>query len=222
MILLISGGVTNKDLLSEFLLGKHGPVDAIVAADSGVEILATLGTKPDFLVGDFDSFSGDLDALLSDESIVVKRLNPIKDDTDTESALRWIIELINNGRISRGPIVILGATGKRIDHLMANISILGIALEAGLESYIIDQYNRIRLWEGGRPLVLSKKDGYDFVSIFPIGGDVKGLSLEGFKYPLKDFDLSGFNSLGVSNEISVQEATIAFKEGFLLVVEAVD
>lgn len=222
MILLISGGVTNKDLLSEFLLGKHGPVDAIVAADSGVEVLAKLGTKPDYLVGDFDSFSGDLDALLNDESIVTRRLNPIKDDTDTESALRWIIELINSGRISRAPIVILGATGKRIDHLMANISILGIALGAGLDAFIVDSYNRIRLIAGGKPIVLSKKDGYDFVSVFPIGGDVKGLTLDGFKYPLKDFDLSGFNSLGVSNEISAREATIAFKEGFLLIIEAVD
>ena len=52
----------------------------------------------------------------------IRRLNPIKDDTDTEYAIRLAI---SEGARS---IVLLGATGSRIDHVLGNISLLGIGI----------------------------------------------------------------------------------------------
>ena len=52
------------------------------------------------------------------------KLNPMKDDTDTEAAIRLAIE---KGAQS---ITLLGATGSRIDHVLANIELLGIGLTA--------------------------------------------------------------------------------------------
>ena len=46
--------------------------------------------------------------------------------------------------------------------------------------------------------------------------------LRGFKYPLTDYCLRGFCSIGVSNEIMEEEAEIAFDGGILLVIESKD
>ena len=45
---------------------------------------------------------------------------------------------------------------------------------------------------------------------------------EGFKYPLDNYCMSKFNSLGISNEITEAEARISFSDGIMVVVEAVD
>ena len=55
-------------------------------------------------------------------------LNPEKDDTDTEYAIR---EAIRRGAME---IVVIGATGTRIDHVLGNISLLGIGLEEQITS----------------------------------------------------------------------------------------
>lgn len=228
MILLVTGGKIDEAILSEYLLGKHGVIDMIMAADKGVEGLIKLGAKPDYLVGDFDSFSGDLDALLSDSSIVVKRLNPVKDDTDTESALRWILELVEAGHnISHDAfgtcdIVIIGGTGTRIDHILGNISILGIPMEKGYTACLVDSCNRIRMINSKMPTVIKAGEFGDYVSVFPVGDSASGVDLSGFKYPLKDARLTWFNSLGVSNEIIDTEGHITVKEGALIVVESKD
>ena len=71
----------------------------------------------------------------------IREFNPVKDATDTEIALRLAIEL----RVQK--LWIFGATGTRLDHVLSNIHILKIPHDAGVEAYIIDECNRISLWE---------------------------------------------------------------------------
>ena len=73
------------------------------------------------------------------------------------------------------------------------------------------------------PLVLQKKDQYGkYVSLLPYSDQVRGVTLTGFKYPLTDYTMGGFNSLGISNEITEEEAVISFMDGQLLVIESRD
>ena len=60
------------------------------------------------------------------------------------------------------------------------------------------------------------------MSVLPVKGDAKGVTLEGMKYPLKDADIPCFSSLGVSNEIKEDVAKILVKQGVLLVIESRD
>ena len=53
-------------------------------------------------------------------------------------------------------------------------------------------------------------------------GPVSGLTMEGFKYPLSDATLEGFNTLTVSNEIVDETATISIGEGYLIICETTD
>ena len=71
--------------------------------------------------------------------------------------------------------------------------------------------------------VITKEEQFgDFVSILPVKGDAKGITLEGFKYPLADANVKSFSSLGISNEIQADCGKIWVNEGTLLVIEARD
>ena len=85
----------------------------------------------------------------------------------------------------------------------------------------MDERNRIRMIGTGITLEKEKQFG-KFVSLIPYTNVVKGLTLTGFKYPLDHYDLKGFCSLGVSNEIIAERAEITFEEGILIVIEARD
>ena len=94
----------------------------------------------DVILGDFDSVNPDtLEYFHDKEQIEVCMLNPEKDDTDTEYAIR---EAIRRGAME---IVVIGATGTRIDHVLGNISLLGIGLEEQIKISLVDEHNRIRM-----------------------------------------------------------------------------
>ena len=58
--------------------------------------------------------------------------------------------------------------------------------------------------------------------MIPFSEKVCGVTLRGLKYPLTDYTMGGFNSLGISNEIVADEATISFSSGELIVIESKD
>ena len=62
------------------------------------------------------------------------------------------------------------------------------------------------------------------MSFLPLTEKVQGITLEGFKYPLKDyeFNIKTTLSLGVSNEIIEDEATVSLKSGRLIMIESRD
>ena len=71
--------------------------------------------------------------------VPIREFNPVKDASDTEIAIRLAMTL------GCKEMIILGATGGRIDHLWANIQSLAIPFQAGVEAQILDPQNRIRL-----------------------------------------------------------------------------
>ncbi len=143
------------------------------------------------------------------------KLSPLKDDTDTEAAIRLALDE------TKGDIVLLGATGTRLDHVLGNIALLGLSFESGREISIIDPNNRIRLIRD--ELYLYKRDSiYKYVSFLPYMGPAKGVTMEGFKYEVKDATLVGFSTLGISNELREDVARVTVNEGMLVCIESLD
>ena len=74
----------------------------VIACDRGYAYARRCGVRPDLVVGDFDSYGGEVDA-----GIPVRKLPVEKDDTDTVSALRCALsrgfEEITCWPISRPP-----------------------------------------------------------------------------------------------------------------------
>ena len=190
-------------------------IDVIIAADSGMDFLYENGVTPDIIVGDFDSATTKaLEFFERKGQTEIHRLNPVKDDTDTEYAIRLAIK---HGARS---IVVIGATGSRIDHVLGNISLLGIGLESGIDIRIIDANNRIRMADMPGPIENSAQYGR-FVSLIAVTDDNE-VSLKGFKYPVTDYSFDRFTSLGISNEIIDDHAVIDIHRGKFIIIESKD
>lgn len=213
--LIVTGGSIEDTFALKFL--KENPCDLTIAADSGMEFFYRNGLVPDEIVGDFDSVkSGVLEFFKENNpNIKIRKFQPEKDETDTELAIRTAIDA------GCKKIWLLGATGTRIDHVLGNIHLLGMAMERDCECIMLDSCNRIRMLNQGMTIRREEQYG-DYISLFPFTLTVKGLTLRGFKYPLEKYELQCYHSLGVSNEISEEKAEISFEEGILLMVESKD
>ncbi len=62
------------------------------------------------------------------------------------------------------------------------------------------------------------------MSFIPFTGEVKGLTLTGFRYPLSEYTLMRGREPGlcISNEISREKAKVKITEGVLICVESQD
>ncbi|MEG0903233.1 MAG: thiamine diphosphokinase [Lachnospiraceae bacterium] len=212
--IIISGGM----LEDEFVLSvmKANPESYIIGVDRGASFLYKYQIMPDYIVGDFDSLSEEIIHYYRTETKVpIREFNPIKDASDTEVALRLALS------IGSKEILILGATGNRIDHLWANVQILMIAHKAGVTAWILDMHNRIHLIDGETHLKKEEAFGQYF-SVFPLGEKVEDFDIRGAKYPLYSHVLEPCNSLCVSNEILQEEAVITFARGIVILMETRD
>ena len=95
---------------------------------------------------------------------------------------------------------------------MANLQMLKNIMDAGAEGAIIDANNYIEMICGVRKLNRLKIFG-KYMSLIPATMVLKGITLEGVKYPLKNAGTTFGESLCVSNEIVEDEAYIEIKEG---------
>lgn len=215
--LIVSGGKLDmgfaRTYISKYNFGCR------IAADRGMAFFHAQKIVPDFIVGDFDSASSEIlqyfRNLQEGRKPTILQFQPEKDETDTELAIRMAV------REGADVIHLLGATGSRVDHMLGNLHLLGAAMEQGVECRMVDGNNRIRMIRRG--MSLKRKEQYGkYVSLFPFTPQVEGLTLKGFKYPLEDYTLECYHSLGVSNEITAEEAEISFREGVLLVMETKD
>ena len=211
---IVSGGSIEESFALE-QLQKHNP-DIIIGVDKGISFLYQNKIMPTHIVGDFDSVVPELvEYYRSETEIPIHQFDPVKDASDTEIAVRLSI------RLGVKELWILGATGTRLDHVLANIQTLKIAHDAGVKAYILDSHNRISLVE--KKVILSKKEAFgDYFSVFPLGGAVPGFSMKGAKYPLENHTLMPYDSLCVSNKIQEKEVQITFPEGYIILMETRD
>jgi len=175
----------------------------VVGIDKGALIAYKKGIKLDYAIGDFDSISADELKELSNYTNIIK-LNPIKDVTDTEYAVMMFKDY--------DEIYLLGGIGgNRIDHFYANLKLF----YKYPNLHLTDDYTHILQCDMNKTFF---KDEYTYYSFFALE-EVHDLCLEGFKYPLNNYSLSCDSSLGVSNEISSNEAKVTFSKGRLLLIK---
>lgn len=213
---IISGGRLDVQFASEFI--KKEQPDLLITADKGLAFCEETGIVPTQIVGDFDTLGTALLPKYEALGVPVQKYNPEKDFTDTEIAVRLGVEL------GAEKITILGASeGNRLDHLFGNVLIMMYPQQAGVDCYMVDAHNRVRILT--KPLELTKEEQYGkYISLIPLTTDVHGVTLTGFKYPLWDhrFNVETFGSLGISNELMEATGKIDFRSGILLMLECRD
>ena len=207
--------ITGGELSGQFLAGyldKH-PEELRIVVDGALEITHHLGIRPDFIVGDFDTVNQEL--LEHYEKDIILRHPPEKDQTDTELA----IETALNAGCSQ--LVFFGATGSRLDHSLGNIFLLESLLKQGIEAEVLNENNRLYL--KNQDFVLKRKETRgDYVSLLPLTETVENVTLCGFKYPVENLTFYRERTLGISNEITEEEAVVKFSKGTFIVVESED
>ncbi|MHB8128668.1 MAG: thiamine diphosphokinase [Mobilitalea sp.] len=210
-ILIITGGQVDELFLSNHLLQEQYTM--IIAADRGLTVADRLNLPLDFIVGDFDSVSKAVLNKYRELSTPIQTFPTEKDKTDTQIAIE--LAIMQNA----SDIDIIGATGSRLDHVLANIHLLMLPLQLKIKARLIDPNNKIYLKNESFSLMKYNQFG-DFVSLLPFSEKVHGLTLKGFKYPLNNITLTAGNSLGISNEIKAEEAFVEFTDGILIVIES--
>lgn len=213
---IISGGRIDYEFASDFI--KKEKPEILITADKGLAFCEATGIFPTQIVGDFDTLGEALLPKYKALGIPVHKYNPEKDYTDTEIAVKLGMEL------NAGKITILGASeGNRLDHLFGNVLTMMIPQQEGIDCFMVDKHNRMRILT--KPLDIKKEEQYGkYISLIPLTTDVHGVTLTGFKYPLWDhrFNVQTCGSLGISNELIEEVGKIEFRSGILLMLECTD
>ncbi len=211
-ILMVAGGELNEELLSDIYRGFSEP-PFVIGIDKGCRALYGQGIHINLAVGDFDSVGEFYERVVSSAEEIIE-LNPVKDDTDTEAAVMQALK--------RKPeeVMIFGALGRRADHMLANIYLLGRFMQNDIPACIVDKCNRIRLIKN--ELRLQRDDAFGkYVSVIPYGDHIASLTLKGFKYKADGLKLDKCSSRGVSNEIT-DEVGIIITSDPAIVIESRD
>lgn len=202
-IIVGGGDCPKKSLIEKYMINDY----IILAADSGADILCKYDITPDYLLGDFDSINQiNLKKLVDNTNTT--RLPVEKDYTDTHVAVLKAMELGAN------EIILLGCTGKRIDHFIANLCLLKLGIDKEISIYMVDDYNEIFLIN--KSTCINGRKGQTF-SLFSYCEDTVDLTIRGAKYRLENFYLKQGNNLTVSNEFVNETVDISFSKGLLLV-----
>lgn len=96
--------------------------DVVVCCDGAASSFMRF-RKPEFVVGDMDSLPENLRQELADQVFPVGE----QESNDLSKAFRWICSMLRVGKGRTLPefsITVFGATGKREDHTLGNISLL--------------------------------------------------------------------------------------------------
>ncbi len=185
---------------------------AVVAADSGADTALALGLVVDEIVGDLDSVSGAvLDAVVGGGAAVDAHQRD-KDATDLALAVA--------AALHRDPtcILVLGGLGGRLDHELANLTLLAGDELAGVDVVIRSGRVTVSIVRPGRRTMVCGDPG-DLVSLVPMHGSAVGVTTDGLRWPLADAELPVGTTIGISNELVERQGWVTCAGGVLLAVQ---
>lgn len=203
-------------------LGGNGPANfpasidkstivKIIAADSGLDLARKHKINVDIVIGDLDSVSQEALEEAEKYGAQIFSFDRDKDKTDFELALDKAKEF------DAKQLIIVGGSGQRSDHYLANMSVLS---GEQTKDYLVEAYfeNEIlKVCKPNQELKLNVRKG-GTISLLPFNGNAHGVNTTGLKWNLADQTLNTNNALGISNIFTSEIATIKITEGLLLVL----
>jgi thiamine pyrophosphokinase len=181
----------------------------VIAADGGLLKAEAAGLRADVVVGDGDSLPAEKVAELRDAGVDVRLYPPEKDESDTELAVREAV-----GRGAERVEIVGGLGGQRFDHALANVLLLGSPDLEG-DVALVDGPTTVRVIS--HELAIDGTRG-DYVSLLPLSEEVVGVTTDGLAYPLQGATLRQGPTLGLSNELTSDHASVRVERGRLAVI----
>ncbi len=207
-VFVIAGGPLGNKAFLRSQVVAFDPV-GLICADGGARHLLNLGLMPRVIVGDLDSLAPDILKRCEEQGSRIVRFSRDKNETDTQLALEYARELRPD------EIRIYGGLGGRIDHTLANISLLVQAVKQGVAAKLVDEWCEAFVVTDAA--VIEGVVGQT-VSLLPLSSEVRGIDLEGFAYPLAGGVMEIGAPYGISNRLQTERATISIAAGYLLVL----
>lgn len=210
-ILLVAGG--SPELWPAF---SPADFDVFVGIDRGTWHLLQRSLVPTFSVGDFDSLTEQERQLVFEQVPDYVTSNPEKDDTDTQLALAETFK-----RYPEADVCLIGATGGRLDHLLANI---WLGVEPRFAPYLSqfclkDRQNTVTYLAPGHYTIqkIPEMTYLGYCCLTPVAE----LTLKKSKYTLDHAAILQPTSWA-SNEFVGSTAEISFTSGIIAVVQSKD
>lgn len=184
--------------------------DKLVCADGGARHLKNMGLTPQVIIGDMDSLTPEILAHFMERGSRIRRHPGEKKETDTQLALEYAWQLLPR------EVRIYGGMGGRIDHTLANISLLAAGANNGVPTKLVDEWCEVS--------VITKSTAIEgligqTVSLFPLASPATGINLKGFAYPLDGGRMELGAPYGISNLLAADRAVVSIATGSLLLVK---
>jgi thiamine pyrophosphokinase len=196
-IILADGSYPKHKVPLEYLKNA----ERIICCDGSAEQLLKAGMVPDAIVGDLDTLPAGIAERFYDR--VYRSIE--QETNDLTKAVSWCV------RMGYMDLVILGATGKREDHTIGNISLLAEYVRDASVIMVTDTGTFIPFIKSGS---LSTLPGQQ-VSVFSADPGTE-ITSEGLKYPLKDLKLTNW-WVATLNEAIGEKITLTFNGGPVIV-----
>ena len=182
---------------------RPAPGEMVIAADGGWRVCREEGIVPDLLLGDFDSLH------TVPDFAHIRRVPVEKDDTDMMLAIK---EGLARGETE---FHLYGGMGGRTDHTIANLQGLLYLAERGAQGWLYGDRERFTAIRNGEIDLPAREKG--IVSVFCMGADAQGVTIEGGQYTVHDAVLTASFPLGVSNHFVGNPVRVAVTRGSLLI-----
>ncbi len=205
-ILVLNG----KDFcVLEFQIALDKGPEILIAVDGGIHHLENLPVPPLIHIGDMDSS-------VPDSKVPVKDTVVFPADKDS-SDFFLALDFLHKKGVDE--VVVFAATGGRSDHFISNYETAVDFASGGMKIVFSGQDEDIFF------LPCNSPDGYEFdfpegstVSVFAGTDECEGVSLEGFKYPVRNEDLHRNFPRGLSNVVICKKQKIDFEKGVIVVI----
>jgi len=188
---------------TDHLVARSKMASLVVAADGGIVPLLRAGITPDVLIGDLDSS-------IAPYPVGVEVVMDADQETnDLEKALRYLLS--NEFK----HVLVLGATGLRLDQTLKNLSVLMQFSDKFELLRFEDQHCTIRVADRNTEISLPVGTA---ISLFPLSGKVDGIVSQGLMYPLLNESLENGSKDGSSNVVISNPVSIQYAFGSLLLI----
>jgi thiamine pyrophosphokinase len=196
-LVLCNGDPPSRPLADRIARG----VEFLVAADGGANSARALGLRPDLLIGDLDSVTPATRRFFPHlPTIQVSR----QDNTDLEKALDYLAV----HRVAE--VIILGATGRRVDFTLGNFSLLWNYPTFKKLFVAGDGWYAIPI-RRGRTVHARKGSTVSLIPFSPC----RGITLRGLHYPLRNASMRT-GEIGVSNVVRQVPFSVRVKSGAMM------
>lgn len=201
-LILANGDAPKKSVI--VYLQKTG-YSTLICADGGANTAYKLNLIPDYIIGDFDSITDESFDFFESMTKFIKLDR--QNDTDVEKAIKLAISK------KYSEVVLLGATGDRLDHSFCNIGVL-LKFSDRIYTAMLHQKSFMKVYKSN--ISLDTEIG-EIISLYGIDKKTK-ITTTGLKYSLNNESLPFGVSESTSNVALSSKVSVKISKGKVLIV----